>query len=741
MSNKKINYTNRDYEAIKSELIGFSKKYYPEITDDFNDASVGSWLLDLVSVVGDNLNYHIDRTYAENNVNTASLKGSVYNNARKNGVKIPGPKASMCEVELSCTLPLDSTNISIPNFNVAPIIKMGSVVGNSSYKYELIEDVDFRTQFNSEGVSNRTFSPLRNSNGVITAYTVTKTTMVVGGTSKIFKKVLSDTEVVPFMEIVLPEKNIMSVESIIFKESSNFNGEPLSYEYYIDDEKFFIPNETIETYRYFETNSLSDQFRFGTKVNYQGDKKIIPYEIESYEDYTETVIIGECSSCNFIGEVNKKIEYICPDCNSSDITIIKEDYTENVIIGKCSNCDFNGEVNKKVKYLCPVCDASGDDITIIKEELSSQKTTRYYRGEWKPITQKFITEYTDNGYLKIIFGCGTDNAILANQTEFGKHMMSKMINNKLLGVLPKAGWTMFVLYRTNGGTETNLAQGSITSIISANIAFVNVSDNTLKSSITSSLNVNNISPSIGGKDMPSVSEIKYLTKYSIPSQERCVTIKDYKERILQIPPKYGCPFRLNAMEDNNKIIISCLGLNSNGKLDDGLPSLMVENMSEYLSHYKTLGDYIEFRSGKIYNLGFGIDIFVDKNYDPSIVVKNVINFVKEYMSVKNHDMGEDIFIGDLEKEINNIDGVISLIDLRIYAIYNGSYSTSIPSLPKKYEMANGCSIPNVSRFDVSGGAESFEVDLNGIDYVLYSDVDSMYEILNDNDIKIQVKLR
>lgn len=661
MSNKKINYTNRDYEAIKSELIGFSKKYYPEITDDFNDASVGSWLLDLVSVVGDNLNYHIDRTYAENNVNTASLKGSVYNNARKNGVKIPGPKASMCEVELSCTLPLDSTNISIPNFNVAPIIKMGSVVGNSSYKYELIEDVDFRTQFNSEGVSNRTFSPLRNSNGVITAYTVTKTTMVVGGTSKIFKKVLSDTEVVPFMEIVLPEKNIMSVESIIFKESSNFNGEPLSYEYYIDDEKFFIPNETIETYRYFETNSLSDQFRFGTKNN----DKVIPYEIESYEDYTETV----------------------------------------------------------------------------NDKNSSQKTIRYYRGEWKPITQKFITEYTDNGYLKIIFGCGTDNAILANQTEFGKHMMSKMINNKLLGVLPKAGWTMFVLYRTNGGTETNLAQGSITSIISANIAFVNVSDNTLKSSITSSLNVNNISPSVGGKDMPSVSEIKYLTKYSIPSQERCVTIKDYKERILQIPPKYGCPFRLNAMEDNNKIIISCLGLNSNGKLDDGLPSLMVENMSEYLSHYKTLGDYVEFRSGKIYNLGFGIDIFVDKNYDPSIVVKNVINFVKEYMSVKNHDMGEDIFIGDLEKEINNIDGVISLIDLRIYAIYNGSYSTSIPSLPKKYEMVNGCSIPNVSKFDVEGGAESFEVDLNEIDYVLYSDVDSMYEILNDNDIKIQVKLR
>lgn len=669
MSNKKINYTSRDYESIKSELIRFSKKYYPEISDDFNDASVGSWLLDLVSVVGDNLSYHIDRSYAENNVNTASLKCSVYNNARKNGVKIPGPKASMCEVELSCTLPIDSTNISLPNFEKAPIVKMGSVVGNSNYRYELIEDVDFRNQFNSDGISNRTFMPLRNNNGIITAYTVTKTTMVVGGTSKIYKKVLSENEVMPFMEVILPEKNIMNIESIIFKESANFNGEPQSYEYYVDDEIYKVGNENIDTYRYFETESLSDQFRFGTKVNYQNGK-LIPYEIEVFEDYTET-----------------------------------------------------------------------------SNELSSQKSTRYFKGEWKPITQKFITEYTDNGFLKVIFGCGNrplgfnESDGTTTPTEYGKHMMTKIINNNLLGELPKAGWTMFVLYRTGGGTETNLAQGSITSIISANLAFVDNNDQTDKNSITTSLRVNNVSPSIGGKDMPSVSEIKYLTKYSIPSQGRCVTLKDYKERILQIPPKYGCPFRLNALEDNNKIIISCLGLDGSGNLDSGLPSLMVDNMSEYLSHYKTLGDYVEFRSGKIYNLGFNVDIFVDKNYDTSIVVKNVIDFINEYMKVANHDMGEDIFLGDLEKEINNIDGVISLIDLKVYAIYDGEYSSNIPSLPKKYEMSNGCTIPTVSTVKFSDNSKCYEVDLDLIDHVLYSDYNSMFEILNDTDIKVKCKLR
>ena len=148
MSNKKINYLARSYDDIKSELIKFSKEYYPELSDHYNDASVGSWFLDLVSAIGDNLSYHTDRMYQENNIDSANLKSSVLNAAKINGVKVPGPKASMCEIELSCVLPVDQTSISFPSWNDAPIIKMGSVVGNSSYQFELIEDVNFAEQFN-----------------------------------------------------------------------------------------------------------------------------------------------------------------------------------------------------------------------------------------------------------------------------------------------------------------------------------------------------------------------------------------------------------------------------------------------------------------------------------------------------------------------------------------------------------------------------------------------------------------
>lgn len=267
MANKKINYLARDYDSIKSELIKFSKMYYPELADNFNDASVGSWLLDLVAVSTDMLSYHTDRMYQENNIDTANLLNSIINSAKVNGVKIPGPKASMCEVELSCVLPVDSTNISLPSWENAPIVKMGSVVGNTEYHFELTEDVNFKEQFNSDGFSNRRFSPLKNSNGVITGYNITKTTIVMGGTNKIYKKVLSASEVEPFMEIVLPEKNIMNIESIIFKEDSNYNAEPQSYEYYVDEEEFKFNEDSISTYRFFEVNSLSDQWMFGTATN------------------------------------------------------------------------------------------------------------------------------------------------------------------------------------------------------------------------------------------------------------------------------------------------------------------------------------------------------------------------------------------------------------------------------------------------------------------------------------------
>lgn len=671
--NKKISYLARSFDDIKSELLNFSKKYYPELSDNFNDASVGAWMLDMVSAVGDDLAYHTDRMYQETNINSANSRSSILNNARMNGIKIPGAKSSLCEVELSCTVGVKDNS---PKVDELPVLKMGGTVGNSSYTFELTEDVNFAEQFNKDGFSNRKIVPTRDNNGIITGYTVTKNTIVVGGQSKIYKKVILEDDLKPFMEIVLPEQNIMNVESIIFKETSNFDNDPQMYEFFVDDEEFKVKNEDITTYRYFEVDSLSDQYRFGTVMDY-----------DSNSDNSNTV--------NY-----PPLQEVC-------ITYGEE---------------MNSEENK-----------SGSTVNI----------RNYYQGKWKPIVQKFITEYTDNNYLKIIFGCATDIVETPiNASNYAENIMSKMVNNKMLGILPKAGWTMYVLYRVGGGIETNLAQGAINKLLNVDIVFNEGGDlePSGKTRVIKSLSVYNPTTSIAGKDAPSTEELKYLVKYSIPTQDRCVTLKDYKAKILQIPPKYGCPFRCNAMEENNKIIIPMLGLNYNGKLDSTLPEILVQNVKEWLSNYKNLTDYIEMRSGKIYNLGFDVDVFVDKNYTTPDVIASIINKVYDYMDVNKRDMGEDVFIGDLEREINNLDGVIGLIGMRIYTIYGGSYNDKCP-LPIKTNESDCCKT-DVVEFSVVDGATADQLDIEAVDGVLVSDYDSMFEIKNkESDIRVRVKLR
>ena len=664
MSDKKISYLSRDFSSVRKELEKFSKQYYPELSDDWNDSSVGSWLMDLAASVGDDLAYHTDRMYQESTLDSANMRSSVLSQARSNGLKIPGRKASSCEVEIRCVLPTDSTDISVPNWNYAPIVQSTSIISAGDSNFQLTEDINFAEQFNKNGYSNRKVVPSRNSNGNITGYTVSKSAIAVNGTTKVYKKVMYPNDIEPFMEIVLPEENILNIESIIFKESSDITTTPSIYEYYIDSEQYRISSEDAMTYRFFECDSLADQYRFGDSVNY-GTSNIISsiYEPSLYDDYTS-----------------------------------------------------NGAV------------------------------TRYYRGKWKPLRQKFITEYTDNGYMKVIFGASNGYPQLpSNETTYGDYVASNIINNDMLGVLPKEGWTMFILYRVGGGVSSNLGIGALNKFTLANVdwgANTNNTNGSIRGKVLTSLTVTNISSALAGKDSPSTSEIKYLMKYNTSSQNRAVTVTDYRAKLMEMPPKYGAPFRCSVIEENNKVEMDFLGLDSNGNLTSYLPQTLVENSIEYLSNFKQINDYIEIKSGKIYNIGVMGEMFIDKNYNQANVVTSVINKIKEYFSVNNHEMGDDIFVGDLEKEIMLLDGVIGIIRMKIYKIYNGGYSSDVCPLPETSEESVCGSEPSEGFSLKDEGSISREIDLDATDYVLYGDYNSMYEIKSpSSDIQIKIKTR
>ena len=668
-SSNHINNTRRDYTSIKEDLISMSQKYYPTIATSFNDGSVGSWFIDLIASVGDSLNYAIDRAFQETRVATSSSRETALNNAVMNGIKVPGSKAASCEVTFSCTLPASSdVNLSSPDWSYAPIIKRGAIVSCGSYSFELQEDVNFHEQFNAEGYSNRTFMPNRDSNGITNGYTVTKTAVVLGGTTKVYKKTISEGELEPFMEVILPDTDVLNVESIIFKETPNYNISPKTYEYYVPREMWISPGENVYTHRYFEVESLAEQYAF----------------VDESEPLNET---GQICSVVY---------------NSVD----------------------------------PITNANGEDTG-----KGSVVTSHLYKGRWLTIRQKFTTEYTAGGYLKIIFGPSNAASQLPEpQTDYADYVMSNILNNQFLGVLPDSNWTMFVLYRVGGGAESNVAPNSINTISSMTVDMpyytggTNPDATQQRSATLSSISVTNAAAALGGKDAPSTEEIKFMTKYNISAQGRCVTLKDYKARIMMMPPRYGCPFRVSVIEENGKILISTLGIDMNGGLTNEISSVLKGNIITYLSNYKMMTDHLHIKSGRIYDLQFEFSIYLDKGYDTNDVATNVINTVQEYMDVNMHDMGESIFIGDLQKEITNLDGVIAIISFDVFNIYDRSQGYhDKASLPEYTEGPCGPS---------TGNSTMYQIDINALDGLLTCDYDAMFQIKDPSkDVKLRIKLK
>ena len=654
---KKISYLNRNYDDYRNALIELSKTYYPDMSFNYEDASVGSWFIDLNAAVADELSYHIDRVYQETNIDSASKASSVFTIARNMGFKVPGPKGAMCEVAFRCVLPIkvSDTTTNNPDWQYAPLLKRGTKVSSGSQVFELMEDLDFKKQFNRNGASDRLIQLNRDSNKRPLSYTITKMAVVIAGETNVFKKYLAAKDIKPFMEILLPVESVMNIESIITKPGSSFQSNPRMNE-------FYIPEETSSTVtgvtRFFEVGSLSQQQRWGE------------------------VVENDAPQVHQFGYI------------------------------------YNGTT------VIPTCSVT--------------------KGEWKQVKHKFVTEFTDKGYMKITFGPGIESEVdsFGNATmPFAQYQIQKMLRNDSLGYLPNEDTTIFILYRSGGGKASNVAKGAINTIayLNAEITPTATTDDAqvMAAKVRSSISVESTMESVSGKDMPSVEELKNMMKYTVAAQERCVTVKDYLSRLALMPPKYGTPFRAGASEENNKIMLYLLGINCYGKLDASLPITLIENIQAYLSNYRGINDFVEIKSGRILNLQFEPYVIIDKEYNAADVITNIKSVIANYMDINKHQMGDDIYVGDISKEISKIEGVVNFIKMRVYnryGQYGDEYSPDITTQATVEQAScNGSDTTESNRL---------ELDLEASDGIIYSEGNAMLEIKNPTtDITVQFKER
>jgi hypothetical protein len=604
---KKIDYNARNFSDVRQQLVEFIKKYYPETFSDFNDASVGMMLLELNAAVGDMLSFHTDRMFNETQINYAQERSSLLELARTFGLNIPGKRPSITLVDWTVTnIPVKGDTF---DESYAPKILKGSQASGAGKIFELLEDCDFSSPFATGGIPNRLIIPNIDGNGIIQSYSLTKREIMLNGFTKIYKKTLGAPDFKPFLEVILPEDNVLSIENIITKEGTNLTTTP-----------------TEEEFSDFDLNW---------------------YEVPALAQ----------------GEV-----YTVDENTVSD--------NEGIVVGK-----------------------------------------------WKNAPQRFIKEYTDNGFCKITFGAGDEDISELNEFVGCRGQIDRIgniVNNLSLGEIPSPNNTLYVRYRVGGGEDTNIGPNTINGlgVISS---VVNGDDEDINRVIRNSISVNNPIPALGGKEEPSIEEIRNLVKYNFSAQERCVTIKDYQSRIPLMPGKFGVPFRTGVWEERNKINVSILALDANGKLTTQSTSTLKQNIAEYLADFRMINDYVTIKNGKVFNLGFEIDVFADKSVPKGDVISGVINSVKNYFDINRWDMGDNIYISQLVENINNVGGVLNVTDLRVFNKVNENGKYSLNEIAQPYI-----------------DEETRQIDLLGR-YTLFGEPNGMFEIKYPNkDIKVTI---
>ena len=62
---KDIKYLNKDFNSFRSDLVEFTKTYYPDTFNDFTEGSPGLMFMEMAAYVGDVLSYYTDTQLQE----------------------------------------------------------------------------------------------------------------------------------------------------------------------------------------------------------------------------------------------------------------------------------------------------------------------------------------------------------------------------------------------------------------------------------------------------------------------------------------------------------------------------------------------------------------------------------------------------------------------------------------------------------------------------------------------------
>ena len=360
------------------------------------------------------------------------------------------------------------------------------------------------------------------------------------------------------------------------------------------------------------------------------------------------------------------------------------------IIGILDIVDSNGNVWKEVDYLGQEMVFDSIKNTNINDPNNVQNSGQVpYLLQLKKCQRRFATRFISENELQIQFGAGnpadTDELITPNPNNVGIGLPfeqdklttafspTNFLFTNTYGIAPSST-TLTVRYLTGGGVEANVPVGDLNILDTSNLKYSTINLNpSMANYIFTTIQVTNPNAADGGNSGDTDEEIRQKTLMQAATQQRTVTLDDYKVRALSMPSKFGVLSKIylekpklgdGQVSTIDSLCMYILTQNSSGQLDYATETLK-KNLRTYLSHYKTIGDSIKIKNAYIINIAIDFEIIVLPNFINSEVILKCITTLQEYFNIDKWQMNQPIMINDLFVMLDKVEGVQTVKDIQI----------------------------------------------------------------------------
>jgi hypothetical protein len=224
---KDVKLIGKDFGELRKNLIDFSKTYFPNTFNDFNESSPGMMFIEMASYVGDVLSFYTDTQLRESLLSNAEEKVNLFNLAAVHGYKPKNVVPASVELDVFQILPAKGSGDDVrPDYDYALKVASGMIVSsdsNSDVEFSTNFDVDFAasSSFNTTDVS--VYQIDENTNEPI-YYLLKKSVKASSGKVKKQQYVFTSPKI--YDKIRISDTNIIKIKSVMDDDGDSWTEVP-----------------------------------------------------------------------------------------------------------------------------------------------------------------------------------------------------------------------------------------------------------------------------------------------------------------------------------------------------------------------------------------------------------------------------------------------------------------------------------------------------------------------------------